>query len=92
MRGLRQSLAAAATKCGGDLEPHRDCLYVATSRYLVSRYLGWSGNAGSMRCQRRMRIEVTLPAVTPGDQASREASQASSLTILLVTCHVSRVT
>ena len=37
MRGLRQSLAAAATKCGGDLEPHRDCLYVATSRYLVSR-------------------------------------------------------
>ena len=34
MRGLRQSLAVAATKCGGDLEPHRDCLYVATSRYL----------------------------------------------------------
>ena len=34
MRGLRQSLAAAATKCGGDLESHRDCLYVATSRYL----------------------------------------------------------
>ena len=85
MRGLRQSLAAAATKCGGDLESHRDCLYVATSRYL-----GWNGNAGSMRCQRR--LEVTLPAVTPGDQASREASQASSLTILLVTCHVSRVT
>ena len=90
MRGLRQSLAAAATKCGGDLEPHRDCLYVATSRYLVSRYLEWNGNAGSMRCQRRP--EVTLPAVTPGDQARREASQASSLTILLVTCHVSRVT
>ena len=85
MRGLRQSLAAAATKCGGDLEPHRDCLYVATSRYLE-----WNGSAGSMMCQRRP--EVTLPAVTPGDQASREASQASSLTILLVTCHVSRVT
>ena len=34
MRGLRHSLAVAATKCGGDLEPHRDCLYVATSGYL----------------------------------------------------------
>ena len=40
----------------------------------------------------RWRPEVTLPAVTPGDQARREASQASSLTMLLVTCHVSRVT
>ena len=92
MRGLRQSLAAAATKCGGDLEPHRDCLYVATSRYLVSR-VELKCRIHDVHCAgggQRSRYLRSHRGTRPGGRPARPA--ASPCCSSRVTCHVSRVT